>query len=208
MYNPRDGCFIAAIGLILSLLTTACIGPRLLVATGTLVGLEAAPGNPDDGQTPAVTFGYRRAEVALVPVEKQDNNKVVPQDTSVEQKQKKDAASILATFNLAHNWFGPAKIEQYIATGLASRDILKSGQFALILIGYEQGEDPLADKLADAYRSDNQTCWKAVTQWMQVNFPRLPPADIVTRGFIKQRPNLIKDDEVKEACPGLVPAQP
>lgn len=221
MSTPTDRCLIMIIGLLFALLTSACskslIQPRLLVVTGTLVGLEATPGNPNDGQTPAVTFGYRRAEAALVPVEKKDNDKekadnniVAQQDTNTPSK---DAASILATFNLAHNWFGPAKIEQYIATGLAAQSIANSDYYALALIGYDQGTDEIADKLADAYRKSShdqaaRTCWKEVEGWMKTHFPGLPPLDIVTRAFINQRTKLFEDNVVKGACPEPAAVQP
>lgn len=206
MRTSTKNCLIMSIGFGCALLTAACGGPRVLVVTGTLVGIEATPGIPEEGQSPAVTFGYRRAEAALVPLEKpaSDNSNVVQQGT---KNPPKDAASVLATFNLAHNWFGPAKIEQYIATGHAAKDLMKGGEFALTFIGYEQGQDPLADKLAKAYRGslrDDQlakTCWKAVEDWMKTHFPGLPPLDIVSKAFIEQRPKLFEDAQVKVACP-------
>lgn len=187
--------------------TSACNHPRVFVGTGTLVGLEATPGNIKEGQTPAVTFGYRRGEVALVPVEKEDQNKVGRQNTASPPKAIKDAASTLATFNLAYNWFGPARIEQYVATGFAARNILASNQYALALIGYEKGADELADKLADAYekaRKDKATnqdmaCWQAVTEWMNANFLDLPPTDILIRGFRQQRANF-RDTDTNNVC--------
>ncbi|MCS6305665.1 MAG: hypothetical protein H8K07_18675 [Nitrospira sp.] len=202
MHNPTGRCLITIIGLTFSLLTTACGGPRVFVATGTLVGLEATPGNPNDGQAPAVTFGYRRAEAALVPVKKKDDNKVDQPNTTTQPKPKRDAASVLATFNLAHNWFGPAKIEQYIATGLAAQSIANSDYYALALIGYDPGTDELADKLADAYRNahkdnatdDDKACWESVTTWMDTNFPGLHPTDILTKGFSKQRHKFVEGD--------------
>lgn len=199
---------------ITTLATSACGHPRVFVGTGTLVGLEATPGNPDEGQTPAVTFGYRRAEIALVPIEKDDNEKVGVQGTGNEPKVKKDAASTLATFNLAHNWFGPARIEQYVATGFSARTILTSTPYALALIGYEKGADELADQLALSYESahkdkakeNEKACWESVKTWMTNNFPGLPPSDILIKGFRKQRPKLCEDNEVKNAC--KLPAPP
>jgi len=53
-----------------AILVGACLiagcGPRVLIATGTTLGLKATPG---DGQSrpPQVTLGYKRAEAALIP---------------------------------------------------------------------------------------------------------------------------------------------
>ncbi|MBK9305746.1 MAG: hypothetical protein IPM58_01320 [Nitrospira sp.] len=190
----------------------ACTHPRVFVGTGTLMGIEATPGDPNEGQTPAVTFGYRRAEVALVPIEDEDTKargKLHRGGTTT-----KDAASTLATFNLAHNWFGPARIEQYVATGIAAKEIIEGGQYALALVGYEKGSDDLADQFADAYKrahqedanDDDRACWKSVEAWMDTNFPDLPHTYILTRGFGKQRQNLVNDDKVKKGCTLTTPA--
>lgn len=188
------------IGLIMTLVASGCSHPRIFVATGTLVGLEATPGDLGEGQVPQVTFGYRRSEVAIVPVK--------GDQAATSSPSKQDAASTLTTFNLALNWFGPARIEQYIATGHASRDIIKGGQFALSLVGYEKGVDVLADQFAGGYKNSvkknatdqDKACWKAVTNWMNDKFPGLAPLDIVTTGFSKQRPTIAADTAVKAAC--------
>lgn len=180
---------------------SACTQPKVFVGTGTLVGLEATPGNPNEGQTPAVTFGYRRAEIAVVPVAKENQG----------GKQDSDAASTLATFNLAHNWFGPARIEQYVATGHAARNLLKGGQYALTLVGYEQGVDPLADDFAKGYKSyakekattSDKACWNSVKTWMGENFSGLAETDILTKGFSKQRKEAAKDATVQAECKDL-----
>lgn len=206
MNSRANRCITLMAIMITTLAAAACAHPRVFVGTGTLVGLEATPGDPNEGQTPAVTFGYRRGEVALVPVEKDDQNKVGQQST--DGKPTKDAASTLATFNLAHNWFGPARIEQYVATGFAARTILSSDPYALALIGYEKGADELADKLAEVYtktqkdkgNAEDKACWKTVQTWMDENFRYLPYTDILTKGFRKQRQNLAKDGAVKEVC--------
>lgn len=205
--NSRANRFLTLMAITITTLATAACGhPRVFVGTGTLVGLEATPGNPDEGQTPAVTFGYRRAEIALVPVEKDDQNKVGQQ--GADSKPTKDAASTLATFNLAHNWFGPARIEQYVATGFSARTILTSTPYALALIGYEKGADSLADQFANAYKSahkekaksEEKACWESITKWMDKHFPDLPYTDILTKGFREQRKNLAEDGAVKKAC--------
>lgn len=48
------------------LLMTAGCNPSIYFSTGTTVGLEATP--PTGETPPAITFGYKRAELALVPV--------------------------------------------------------------------------------------------------------------------------------------------
>ena len=127
MYARFRCTAIMIVGASLMLLSSACSQPKVFVATGTLVGLEATPGNPEEGQTPAVTFGYRRAEVALIPTEKQGDKTKDNTGSSGQHRggtSTSDAASVLATFNLAYNWFGPARIEQYVATGHASRTLI------------------------------------------------------------------------------------
>lgn len=54
------------------LLFTACClkNPNIYFSTGTTVGLEATP--PTNETPPHVTFGYKRAELALIPVTKLD----------------------------------------------------------------------------------------------------------------------------------------
>ena len=157
------------------LLITACClkNPKVFFSTGTTVGLEATP--PTTETPPHVTFGYKRAELALIPVTKLDNqhkSKENPPQTAgtpspgsapaqpktattsvstskIEQSssltergcstlpiptqtqndvtptQIKDAFSVLASFHLAVNWFGPAKIEQHFATGCAAINLIK-----------------------------------------------------------------------------------
>lgn len=132
------------------LLMTACClkDQNIYFSTGTTVGLEATP--PSNETPPHVTFGYKRAELALIPVTKLDKQSEPPkpsvkieqssarsergcteapsstqaQDTSISNKTK-DAFSVLAAFHLAVNWFGPAKIEQYFATGCAATHLIK-----------------------------------------------------------------------------------
>lgn len=182
----------------------ACTQPKVFVGTGTLVGIEATPGNPNEGQTPAVTFGYRRAEVAVVPVAKENQRGKQNSDGVATE----DAASALVTFNLAHNWFGPARIEQYVATGHAARNLLKGEHHILALIGYERGTDTLTDQLAEGYKQSikekatdsDKACWNSITQWMKTHFEGLATTDILTKGFTKQRPEAAKDAAVKAAC--------
>lgn len=152
---------------ILLLLTACCLkNPAVYFSTGTTVGLEATP--PVNETPPTITFGYKRAELALVPVTKLDKELPKPAGTTpgltssqsgagstslpngkteqtaassergcsetIPPKQAqgdsktnraKDAFSVLAVFHLAVNWFGPAKIEQYFATGCAARHLIR-----------------------------------------------------------------------------------
>lgn len=157
------------------LLITACClkNPKIYFSTGTTVGLEATP--PTTETPPHVTFGYKRAELALIPVtklDKQHTSKENPSQTAgtpssgsapeqpetattsvstIKREQStpltergcstlpiptqmqndgtptqiKDAFSVLASFHLAVNWFGPAKIEQHFATGCAAANLIK-----------------------------------------------------------------------------------
>lgn len=211
--NSRASRFLTLMAItITTLAASACAHPRVFVGTGTLVGIEATPGDPNEGQTPAVTFGYRRAEVALIPVEDEDTK--TENNPHRGGTTTKDAASTLATFNLAHNWFGPARIEQYVATGIAAKEIIQGSDYALSLVGYEKGSDELADKLADAYtnahkdtaKDEDKACWKSVETWMDTNFPDLAHTDILIKGFRKQRQNLTNEDNVKNACKFTTPA--
>ena len=197
LFPPLSMLIISFVGISL---VSGCSHPRVFVATGTLVGIEATPGDPQEGQVPGVTFGYRRGEVAIVPVEK-DKDKV--------GKTTADAASTLTTFNLAYNWFGPGRIEQYLATGHASRTLLKKGsQFAIALLGYEKGGDPLADRFAnelakhdkDQATDNDKACWEAVTKWMDHAFPSLPTSDILTKGFVNQRQLASTETTIKTKC--------
>ena len=117
-----------------------CTEPRVLLLTGTTVGLDASPG---DGQTrpPSIVFGYKRSEVAFVPTdgqlskkggqEKQGaspnpagaGNQATAPDGKTVPEGSTDAYSTLAILNLVLNWFSSARIEQFIATGHAARDI-------------------------------------------------------------------------------------
>lgn len=163
------------------LLTACCLkNPHIYFSTGTTVGLEATP--PTNETPPHVTFGYKRAELALIPVTKLDKQHEPPKNPSQPDKPSpqtvgtppsgaappqpgtggtsvsnskmeqpsalsergctkapastqaqndgnlnkiNDAFSVLASFHLAVNWFGPAKIEQHFATGCAATNLIR-----------------------------------------------------------------------------------
>jgi len=107
-----------------ALLLLGGCGPRVLIATGTTLGLKATPG---DGQSrpPQVTLGYKRAEVALVPTDGE------------EARKDEDAYSVLAVFDFRSMWFGKTELASFIASGNAAREI--------------QGERPGEDEFIRAF---------------------------------------------------------
>jgi hypothetical protein len=108
----------ALVLLALTLFTTGC-SPRVIVVTGTTVGLKATPG---DGQTrpPQLVVGYKRAETAVIPVE----------GGGADQATGRDAASTVASFYLKHEWTATTEIRSFIGTGFAARKIVGSEGFA------------------------------------------------------------------------------
>lgn len=136
--------------------------PKVFVATGTIVGLEASPGSTTTPELPSVTFGYKRAEVALVPVDKESTGgSIDPPDT------QSDAYSVLAVFKAAINWFGPAKIEQFLATGIAAQTIAQpTSTFSKALA---QRTEASLSAILHAERKASTTCWKAIEKWMKSN---------------------------------------
>jgi len=90
--------------------------PRVTVVTGTTIGLKVTPG---DGQTrpPQVTFGYKRAELAIIPTK-----------GGTATKDASDAFSTLAAFFFSTEWVGQTEIASFIATGHSARAIQTLGQ--------------------------------------------------------------------------------
>lgn len=184
---------------------------RVLVTTGTQIGLEATPG---DGatQAPNVSFGYKRVELALVPVSPtsdKESKVKTPEELKAETPEdpkggsqnedsklatkSKDAYSVLATFNMASNWFGPAKIEQFIATGHASRSIQSpNSQFFQTVSSSFYGYDENAEKFngllmasleqaptdgkPDPFAGEKK-CWIAIHAWKEKDLPGLSDYD-------------------------------
>lgn len=99
--------------LLLPLLAAGC-GTRVGIVTGTTIGLKATPGNGST-RPPQITFGYRRAEAAIVPTK---GAKATPTT---------DAYSTLAAFHLQTEWFGDTEITSFIGTGTAAKGILGPG---------------------------------------------------------------------------------
>ena len=92
------------------LLAMAC-GPRVVVVTGTTLGLKATPGD-GNSRPPQVTLGYKRAEVALVPTQGATANEA-----------GNDAFSTMTAFDFRTRWFGQTELSSFIGTGLAAREI-------------------------------------------------------------------------------------
>lgn len=120
--------------LILSWSFIAGCANKVLIATGTTIGLSASPG---DGQTrpPKVTLAYKRAETALIPTGSQR----AVRDTQNPSKDS-DAFSTLAVFFFSTEWFGTTAIESFISTGHAAR----------LLIGDEAPDSQFANGFAQA----------------------------------------------------------
>lgn len=98
---------------VLVLLSSGC-GTRVIITTGTTIGLKATPGD-GSSRPPQVTFGYKRAEASIVPT----RGSVVPAD--------EDAFSTLAAFHFQTRFFGKTELDSFIGTGRASRDIQQGG---------------------------------------------------------------------------------
>lgn len=106
----RRSLFTLAAGLVA---LSGC-GPRVLIVTGTTIGLKATPGDAST-RPPQVTLAYKRAETALVPT-KGDN-----------ATKDSDAFSTLASFFFTSKWFGDTEIASFIATGEAAKLIQADG---------------------------------------------------------------------------------
>lgn len=98
------------------LLAGGC-GPRVLIATGTTIGLKANPGDPQGGRSPQVTFGYKRAELALI----------ATKGTGATEAGT-DAYSTFASFGFKTQWFGDTELASFMATGFAARALTAPDQ--------------------------------------------------------------------------------
>jgi hypothetical protein len=121
---------VSACGILLLNLTACGGGPRMLVNTGTTLGLKATPG---DGQTqpPQVTLGYKRAESALIPTKGKTAQGCAPKkdkNTSTCETET-DAFSSLGAIHLDTRWFGTTEIRSFVGTGIAARDIIDKKDF-------------------------------------------------------------------------------
>lgn len=207
-----------------SLLAACSCKSTVITMTGTTVGLEASPGDTTNGEPPSVLFGYKRAEVAIIPVPRETpgastvtadhskppddattSNSAEPRTNETSAKQsnsspaKTDAFSVLASFNLALNWFGPAKIEQFIATGHAARNIQGS-----ILRSMSGATDNLASKFKSLQTNNADSgCWKAIQAWKATHLHDVKEKDFVEdQRQEDNRAASLNDTTVKNACQG------
>jgi hypothetical protein len=106
--------------------------PRMTVATGTTIGLNATPGD-GQAQSPQVTFAYKRSEIAKVPTGQQPARKPPARAQNDSSDQNTDAYSAIAIVDFQTKWFGKTSIDQFIATGHAARDIQEGTEFTAAL---------------------------------------------------------------------------
>lgn len=99
----------------------SAFGDKVHVITGTMVGIEFTPPASSENPGAAVTIGYDRAEMALIPT--CDRQKT--DGSTCKADKTHDAYSVLALFRLNSSWFGTSKIQQVVATGEAARQILE-----------------------------------------------------------------------------------
>lgn len=112
---------ILALALI-PLATTGCFHEkRMTVITGTTIALHATPGDTG-GKPPSITFGYKRAETAIIPTAAK-----AAVDNATNQS---DAYSVIAVLGAKFKWFHGGTNTQFIATGHAARALADSTSFA------------------------------------------------------------------------------
>lgn len=87
---------------------------RMVVATGTTIGLHATPGDMQS-QPPQVTLAYKRAETAVVPTE---GARAV--------KGERDSLSSFVSFGFFTEWFGETRVDSLISTGIAAQTLADS----------------------------------------------------------------------------------
>jgi hypothetical protein len=160
-----------AAGLVIaaSLLASGC-APRVIIATGTTIGIRATPG---DGQMrpPQVVIGYKRAEAALIPVEGSGAEMNGSEVTS-------DAASTVASFYLKSQWTAGTEIQSFIGTGFAARHIVNENfarEFArAVLSNLPAAIVDQREHLAGLLRSLHGDEAKATAVLGHANLPRKP----------------------------------
>ncbi len=120
---------LATVAVVVLTVLVGC-GPRVIIATGTTLGLKATPGD-GSSRPPQVTLGYKRAETALIPTSGSKAT-CVPQDDEPcgRDPESIDAFSTLAAFDFYTKWFGKTELSSFLATGFASQLIQGDGEFA------------------------------------------------------------------------------
>jgi hypothetical protein len=104
---------------LLALAFLACLagcGTRVIIATGTTIGLKATPGD-GASRPPQMTLGYKRAEASIVPTR------------GVAVGNDADAFSTLAAFHFETRFFGTTELDSFISTGRAAVDIQQESAF-------------------------------------------------------------------------------
>lgn len=203
--------FIGAIAAIVLVLWGGCAKPKIFISTGTIVGLEASPGSiSTTPQAPSLTFGYKRAELALIPIDAERQGSLSPvtspsttDSESTFSDGREDAYSVLAVFKMAVNWFGPAKIEQFVATGMAAQQLgKKESRFPLKLATVQEANDALARQIQKVRQDIDQTCWNALDKWRKSNHPSISEEDFLNSAQCEA----MRADSVKAnntSCPAL-----
>jgi hypothetical protein len=90
---------------------------RVIIATGTTIGLKATPGD-GSSRPPQVTFGYKRAEASIIPTK---GMAVGPNE---------DAFSTLAAFHFETRFFGETGLDSFIGTGRSAVAIQQKSAFS------------------------------------------------------------------------------
>ena len=143
-------------------LLTGCGTSRVIIATGTTIGLKATPGD-GSSRPPQVTFGYKRAEASIVPTK----GEAVSGDT--------DAFSTLAAFHFQTQFFGKTELDSFISTGNAAIDIQQQSAFT--------------DQIAQAARAEsfrlNNRAQLAAVQRITETYRRI--TDAGKRDAVRQR---------------------
>ena len=101
----------ATVMILAIMLAGSACAPRVVIVTGTTLGMKATPGD-GSSQPPQVTLGYKRAEASIVPTK-----------GSVADSNGTDAFSTMAAFDYRTRWFGETELASFIGTGFAARDI-------------------------------------------------------------------------------------
>lgn len=112
---------ILVILVVLATVTGCASGDNLIFVTYTKVGVDVSGVQ----QTPTdATFGYRRFEGAIIPVDRSEVGTV-----SVGSGQMpKDAASVFAQILLKNGWISGVTVSQVFATGDAAVEAAKDPQ--------------------------------------------------------------------------------
>jgi hypothetical protein len=120
--RPGARSLVAVLALAVLAFAGCASNPHVIIATGTTLGIKATPG---DGQTrpPQLVVGYKRAEVAVIPV---DATGAQRDDARVVQKE---AASTVASFYMKNTWTSETVIRSFIGTGFAARSVVEKPAF-------------------------------------------------------------------------------